>query len=75
MDTIITILNGLKSGVDFASAEGIVTDRIIDSIDVGILISSLEEEFDIEIDMEYMDNKNFDTVSAIWKMVQEIQEG
>ena len=75
MDKIIAILNELKSGVDFASAEGIVTNKLIDSIDIGMLISSIEEEFDIEIGMEYMDNENFDTVDAIWNMVQEIQEG
>ncbi len=74
MDKIIAILSGLKSGVDFATAEGIVTNKIIDSIDIATMISSIEEEFDIEIGMEYMENKNFDTVAAIWKMVQEIEE-
>ena len=71
MDKIIAILSGLKSGVDFATAEGIVTNKIIDSIDIATMISSIEEEFDIEIGMEYM---NFDTVAAIWNMIQEIEE-
>ncbi|MBQ3972635.1 MAG: acyl carrier protein [Lachnospiraceae bacterium] len=74
MDKIIAILSGLKSGVDFATAEGIVTNKIIDSIDIATMISSIEEEFDIEIGMEYMENKNFDTVAAIWNMIQEIEE-
>lgn len=74
MDKIIAILSGLKSGVDFATAEGIVTNKIIDSIDIATMISAIEEEFDIEIGMEYMENKNFDTVAAIWNMIQEIEE-
>lgn len=74
MDKIIEILNDLKSGVDFASAEGIVTNKIIDSIDIATLISTIEEEFDVEIGMEYMDNKNFDSAAAIWEMVQELME-
>ena len=74
MDKIIAILSGLKSGVDFATAEDIVTNKIIDSIDIATMISSIEEEFDIEIGMEYMENKNFDTVAAIWNMIQEIEE-
>ena len=74
MDKIIAILSGLKSGVAFATAEGIVTNKIIDSIDIATMISSIEEEFDIEIGMEYMENKNFDTVAAIWNMIQEIEE-
>ena len=74
MEKIIAILSGLKSGVDFATAEGIVTNKIIDSIDIATLISAIEDEFDVEIGMEYMENKNFDSVAAIWEMVQELME-
>ncbi len=52
MNQIISILNSLKSGVDFATAEGIVTNKIIDSIDIATMISMIEEEFDIEIPTE-----------------------
>ncbi len=74
MDEVIKILSSLKSGVDFSTAQNIVTDKIIDSIDISTMITMIEEEFDIEISMEYMENKNFDSAAAIWEMVQEIKE-
>lgn len=74
MDKIIEILNGLKSGVDFMSAKNLVTGKVLDSIEITSLIASLEETFDIEIGMEYMENENFDSVEAMWDMVQEIQD-
>lgn len=74
MEKIIEILNGLKSGVDFTTATNIVTGKVLDSIDITSLIALLEEEFDIEIGMEYMENSNFDSAEAIWEMVQELQE-
>lgn len=74
MEKIIEILEGLKTGIDFASEKAIVTGKVLDSIDITSLIATLEEEFDIEIGMEYMENENFDSVEAIWNMVQEIQE-
>ncbi len=74
MDKIIEILNGLKSGVDFMSAKNLVTGKVLDSIEITSLIASLEETFDIEIGMEYMENENFDSVEAMWAMVQEIQD-
>ena len=74
MEQIIEILNGLKSGIDFASAKGIVTEKILDSIDITSLIAQLEDRFDIEIGMDYMVNENFDSAEAIWEMVQELQE-
>jgi acyl carrier protein len=75
MEKIVEILSNLKSGVDFSVAENIVTDKVIDSIDIATMISEIEDAFDIEIGMEYMENENFDSAEAIWEMVQEIQEG
>lgn len=74
MDKVVEILSNLKSGVDFNTATGIVTNKIIDSIDIAAMISDLEDAFDIEIGMEYMENENFDSAQAIWEMIQEIQE-
>lgn len=75
MEKIIEILSSLKTGVDFSVAQGIVTKKLIDSIDIATMITMIEDEFDIEISMEYMENENFDSAEAIWEMVQEIQEG
>ncbi|MCC8066312.1 MAG: phosphopantetheine-binding protein [Clostridiales bacterium] len=74
MEKVIAILNSLKSGVDFTTAEGIVTNKIIDSIDIASMISMIEDEFNVEITMEYMENKNFDSAQAIWEMVQDLQD-
>ncbi len=74
MEKIIEILEEIKSGVDFENETELVTGKILDSIEITSLISALEEEFDIEIGMEYMENSNFDSVEAIWNMVQELQD-
>jgi len=75
MEKVLEILNSIKNGIDFETETGLVSRQILDSIDVTTLITELESQFDIEIGMEYMDNDNFDSLSAIWEMVQEIQEG
>ena len=73
-DKVIEILSSIKSGVDFANEDQIVTGGILDSIDITEFITALEEEFDIEIGMEYMENENFDSVDAICEMGEELQE-
>ena len=74
MEKIVEILNELKSGVDFMNATDLVTGKVLDSIEITSLIAALEDEFDIEIGMEYMENSNFDSVEAMWEMVQELQD-
>lgn len=75
MEKIIGILDSLKEGIDWMAEKELVTGKVLDSIDITTLIAELEETFDIEIGMEYMENSNFDSVRAMWDMVQEIVEG
>lgn len=74
MDEIVEILNEIKSGVDFEHEDQIVTGKILDSIDITNLIAKLEDRYDIEIGMEYLDNEYFDSAEAIWNMVQELRD-
>lgn len=74
MDEIVAILNEIKSGVDFEHEDQIVTGKILDSIDITNLIAKLEDRYDIEIGMEYLDNEYFDSAEAIWNMVQELRD-
>lgn len=74
MKKIIEILESLKTDVDFTKETQLVTGKVLDSIAITSLIAMLEEEFDIEIGMEYMENSNFDSAEAIWEMVQELQD-
>ena len=72
MEKIITILEGIKSGIDYANEKELVTKGLLDSIEITSLIASLEAEFDIEIGMEYLENANFDSVEAMYNMVAEL---
>ena len=73
MEKIIEILKGIRSDVDFEKETQIVTGKVLDSIGITTLIAELEDEFDIEIGMEYMENANFDSVEAIAAMIEEIK--
>lgn len=74
MDRLLEALKRANSKVDFTSSNRLVTDKIIDSIDITAILAELEDEFDIEIDMEYIVPENFDSVEAMWKMVNELMD-
>ena len=71
-EKIKKILGNVKPDVEITSDCKLITDKIIDSIDMMELITELEDAFGIEISMEYMDSKHFDTFDAIVKMVEEL---
>lgn len=74
MNELLEALKRANSKIDYESSDKLVTDKIIDSIDMTSILAELEETFDIEIDMEYIVPENFDSVEAMWKMVQELMD-
>lgn len=74
MERLLEALKRANAKVDFLSSDKLVTDKVIDSIDITSILAELEDEFDIEIDMEYIVAENFDSVDAMWNMVQELMD-
>lgn len=74
MEELLEALKRANSKVDWNTDKKLYTDKVIDSIDMTSILAELEETFDIEIDMEYIVPANFDSVDAMWKMVQELMD-
>ena len=73
MDKLIEILQSFNPSITDGMEKKIVTDGVIDSVDIVSLISELEDAFGIEIPMEDIVEDNFDTVDAMWVMIQRLQ--
>ncbi|MBQ9062708.1 MAG: acyl carrier protein [Eubacterium sp.] len=74
MEQLLEILHRINPDVDFENNTKLVTDKLIDSIDITSILAELEETFDIEIDMEYVTPENLNSVEAMWNMIQELME-
>lgn len=73
MEKLLELLRSFNSSISENMEKRIVTDGVIDSVDIVSLISELEEEFDISIPMEDVVEENFDSVNAIWAMINRLQ--
>ena len=74
MDELLEALKRVNPNIDYAGQTGLYTNKIIDSIDMTSILAELEDTFDIEIGMEYIIPENFDSVEAMWAMVQELMD-
>lgn len=74
MEELLTILENLKPGVDFAAQTDLIEDHILDSMSVVMLVGELNDEFDIEITPVDVVPENFKTVDAIWAMIQRLSD-
>lgn len=74
MNELIAALKRVNPKIDYENEKRLVSDKVIDSIDMTSILAELEETFDIEIDMEYIVPENFDSVEAMWEMIQELRD-
>lgn len=70
-ETVKEILIRVKQETEsHLDSEQLVTDGVLDSLDIMNLVMGLEDEFDIEIDPEDVMSDNFESVAAIVSLVE-----
>lgn len=74
MEKVIEILEKLKPGYDFTKEQNLFEDHIIASLDIIMIVSELNDEFDVEIELPQIKPENFQSAETIYAMVQEAQE-
>lgn len=74
MEELMDILNEINPDIDYESETNLIDGKVLDSLSILTLITEICEEFDIEIGPKWMRNENFNSVNAMWNMIQEILE-
>ena len=72
MEKIKEILCNNCPNIELEGNAKFITEGIIDSVDLVAVIWDLEDEFGIEISMEEIIPENFDSVDAIWELIQRL---
>ncbi|MBR6438135.1 MAG: acyl carrier protein [Bacteroidales bacterium] len=74
MEKLLEILKGVRPDVDFENETALIDDGILDSFDVVSIISELDDQFGVQVRITELDPENFNSVEAIWQLVQSLKE-
>ena len=74
METLLKILAELRPDVDFEENKELVDSGELDSFHTVSLVGQLCAQHDIEIGADEIVPENFNSVEAIWALVQRLQE-
>lgn len=72
MDEIKEILQSILPDTDLDRETALFEDGLLNSMDVVELISRLSDAFEIELGPRHLIPENFNSVEAMWRMVQSI---
>lgn len=70
MEKLIEILQSIHTDVDFEKEVSLVDDRILDSFDIVVLISEIENEFGVLIKPRDIVPENFNSVKDIYELIK-----
>ncbi|MBR2293065.1 MAG: acyl carrier protein [Clostridia bacterium] len=74
MERLLAILSDLHPDVDFATAEDLVDDGILDSLDIVTLVTEINGEFDVTIPAEEIVPENFNSAAALMALIEKLDE-
>lgn len=74
MEQLLTLLKGIRPDVDFENEDALIDDGILDSFDVVSIISELDDTFDVQVKINELDPENFNSVEAIWNLIQQLKK-
>ena len=74
MEQLIEILRELHPDVDFYTAEGLIDDGILDSLDIVTLVTEINAEFDVTIPAEEIVPENFNSAAALMELITRLDE-
>ena len=74
MKELLDILNKVRQGIDYVNEKHLVSDELIDSLDVMTIVTEICDEFDVEILPTDVVTENFESVEAMWQLIMRLQE-
>lgn len=73
MEKLYQILHDCCPDIDFEHETNLVDNGILESLDIVMIVNELSENYDIEIVVDDLIPENFNSVQAIYALVQRLQ--
>ena len=73
MEELRTILEEIRPDVDFDVEKELIDGKVLDSFDIIAIVSELNQNYDLRINVNDLLPENFSSIEAIWELVQKLK--
>ncbi|NMC27437.1 MAG: acyl carrier protein [Syntrophomonadaceae bacterium] len=70
MEKLLEILSEIRPEVDYANETDLVNRHLLDSLDIVVLVSDIEDAYGIVIDVNDIAPENFSSLEAMLKLIE-----
>lgn len=73
MEKLLEILEDIQPEVDFENCDTLIDGGFLDSFAILSIVGEIEEEFGVSITPAEIIPENFNSMQALWNMIQRLQ--
>lgn len=74
MEELLKLLKKIKPEINFEGNEHLIDNEELDSFDIVSIVSAINDEFDIEIGAGDIVPENFNSVEAMYQLIQKLED-
>ncbi|MBR3297431.1 MAG: acyl carrier protein [Firmicutes bacterium] len=73
MEELLAIMSDVRPDLDFETETALIDDGILDSFDIISIVSEVNAQFGIEIDVNDLLPENFNSAEALYELIERLQ--
>lgn len=74
MDELIDILEEINPEADYRTCDTLIDDGILTSFELVVLVTQIQDVFEVTIPPAWIVPENFNSAAAILKMIRQLEE-
>ena len=73
MEELLRIMSEVRPDIDFGTETRLIDDEMLDSLDIVAIVTDVNDEFDVEINVNDLLPENFNSAKALYELIQKLQ--
>ncbi|MBR3200901.1 MAG: acyl carrier protein [Mogibacterium sp.] len=73
MEELLRIMSEVRPDIDFETETRLIDDEMLDSLDIVAIVTDVNDEFDVEINVNDLLPENFNSAEALYELIQKLQ--
>ena len=73
MEELRRIMSEVRPDIDFEKEDKLIDNEMLDSLDIVAIVTDVNDEFDVEINVNDLLPENFNSAKALYELIQKLQ--
>ena len=73
MEELLRIMSEVRPDIDFENETHLIDNEMLDSLDIVAIVTDVNDEFDISINVNDLLPENFNSAEALYDLIKKLQ--